>query len=58
MTMKNTTDKVFWRQPLTYLLLLAGAVGALLGERLIFQTISSPENPSQLQLSVAESSSV
>ena len=53
--MKSTTDKVFWKQPLTYLLLLAGAVGALLGERLIFQTSSSPENSSQLtQLSVTQ----
>ena len=56
MTMKNTTGKVFWRQPLTYLLLLAGAVGALLGERLIFQKIRSLENSSQLtQLSVTQS---
>ncbi len=56
--MKNTKDKVFWKQPLTYLLLLAGAVGALLGERLIFQTSSSAENSSQLtQLSVTQSSS-
>ncbi len=58
MTMKNTTGKVFWKQPLTYLLLLAGAVGALLGERLIFQISSSPENSSQLtQLSVTQSPS-
>ncbi|MCL2931115.1 MAG: trypsin-like peptidase domain-containing protein [Trichodesmium sp. MAG_R03] len=54
--MKNTIGKVFWKQPLTYLLLLAGAVGALLGERLIFQTSSSLENSSQLtQLSVTQS---
>ncbi|MGD1808452.1 HhoA/HhoB/HtrA family serine endopeptidase [Dapis sp. BLCC M126] len=54
--MKNTTGKVFWKQPLTYLLLLAGAVGALLGERLIFQTSSSPENSTQLnQLSLTQS---
>ena len=56
--MKNTTGKVFWKQPLTYLLLLAGAVGALLSERLIFQISSSPENSGQLtQLSVTPSSS-
>ncbi|ABG53964.1 peptidase S1 and S6, chymotrypsin/Hap [Trichodesmium erythraeum IMS101] len=54
--MKNTMGKVFWKQPLTYLLLLAGAVGALLGERLILQTSSSPENSSQLtELSVTQS---
>ncbi|MCL2925500.1 MAG: trypsin-like peptidase domain-containing protein [Trichodesmium sp. MAG_R04] len=54
--MNNTTGKVFWKKPLTYLLLLAGAVGALLGERLIFQTSNSPENSSQLtQLSVTQS---
>jgi len=54
--MKNTTGKVFWKQPLTYILLLAGAVGALLSERLIFQISSSPENSTQLtQLSVTQS---
>ena len=54
--MNNTTGKVFWKQPLTYLLLLAGAVGALLGERLIFQESNSAENSSQLtQLSVTQS---
>ena len=54
--MKNTTGKVFWKQPLTYLLLLVGAVGSLLGERLIFQTSSSPETSSQLaQLSITQS---
>jgi len=54
--MNNTTGKVFWKQPLTYLLLLAGAVGALLGEHLIFQESNSAENSSQLtQLSVTQS---
>ena len=54
--MKNTTGKVFWKQPLTYLLLIVGAVGGLLGERLIFQTSSSSENSSQLaELSLTQS---
>ena len=54
--MKNTAGKVFWKQPLTYLLLIVGAVGGLLGERLIFQTSSSSENSSQLaQLSLTQS---
>lgn len=47
--MKSTTTKVFWKQPLTYLLLVAGAGGALLGQRVILsQTSSSPNNPTQL----------
>lgn len=47
--MKRTTDKAFWQQPLTYLLILAGAGGALLGQRMIFpQTASSSENSTQI----------
>ncbi|MGB3510682.1 MAG: HhoA/HhoB/HtrA family serine endopeptidase [Microcoleaceae cyanobacterium] len=47
--MNRTTGKVFWKQPLTYLLLLAGAGGALLGQRVILsQTSSSSANPTQV----------
>lgn len=53
--MNNRTGKVFWQQPLTYLLLIAGAVGALLGDRLIFPATSSSENSTELaQLSVTQ----
>ncbi len=56
--MKSTTSKVFWKQPLTYFLLLAGAGGALLGQYIISQhTTSSMENSTQLtQPSVTGSS--
>ncbi|MEB3342919.1 HhoA/HhoB/HtrA family serine endopeptidase [Okeania sp.] len=56
MNKKNTTEKIFWKQPLTYLLVLMGAGGALLGERLIFQTTSSGENSSQLTQSLVAQS--
>ncbi|MGK7923191.1 MAG: HhoA/HhoB/HtrA family serine endopeptidase [Trichodesmium sp.] len=56
--MKDKTGKVFWKQPLTYLLLIAGAIGALLGDRLIFSTTNSSENSSEVaQLSVTQSPS-
>ncbi|MDJ0555318.1 MAG: HhoA/HhoB/HtrA family serine endopeptidase [Microcoleaceae cyanobacterium MO_207.B10] len=57
--MKKTTGKIFWKQPLTYLLLLAGAGGALLGQHIIFpQAQKYPENPGNIvasQLAASQS---